>query len=1076
MIKKVLTGLFVMSCWTTLLAQDKTIGRSGPETTGPALATIKQPSVGAVTQPAPKGVVRGVVSDEKGSGLPGATVSVKGTQTGTTTDAEGRFTINMPAGTSVLVVSFIGMKTQEVEVGTRTTLNITLQTGDQSLDEVVVIGYGTAKRSDVTSSITTLKASELKDIPVAGVDQLLQGKAAGVTVTSNGGQPGGGVSVKVRGVTSINSNDPLFVIDGVPFVGGNTSSSSGYAGLGGGDGQTGNSVMAMLNPNDIESIDVLKDASAQAIYGSQAANGVILITTKKGKQGEGKINYETYFGVSEVAKRLDLMNLREFAQYQNEVLPLIGNPVAPEFKDPSILGTGTDWQEAMFRHGKIQNHQLSFSGGREKTTYYFSLNYFDNTGILLGSDFKRYSTRFSLDNQLKSWAKVGLSANVSRSIQNVSLADAAEGTIWWGAVTSPLVPVKNLDGSWGGGQTVGGVQYSNSNLVGNSQYRGNTKTSNNVFGNAYLELEFLKGLTLRNELSYSLGQDNNVAFQKAGNVGGTSFRSKLIDSRSDSYYYSITNYLNYNKWVNKHGIQLTAGHQAQSSYYQSMSGTKVDLQANIFDLNTGSSDQTTWGLSGGKGHWAMESWFARANYTYDERYSVSASFRADGSSNFGPNNRWGYFPGVSLGWTATNEKFLKDKAITNVMNYLKVRVGYGAVGNQNFPGGAPNPAYVGAVQFFSGPVGFGSSNMINGIPNPNLKWESVKTTNAGIDVGFLNGRIDATIDVYKKVTSDMIIFLTGPNLIGVGDQWDDLKAPLGNAGQMTNTGVDIGITSTNIRKGDLTWKTNLVFTHFKNTYDKAASAASALDGKVYYNNYLVTHTTPGKPVGSFWGLVTDGLYRSQEELAAGVPQFGYKVNQNETWLGDIRFRDINNDGKVDAQDMTFIGSPLPKFTWGLTNTLNYRDFDFSLFFQGSQGAKAFNFLRWQLEGLNNAWSNQMKTVVDRYSDTNPDGSLPRFTTTNKNNTAMSDRYVEDASYWRVQNITLGYRLPKAILGKIRAGNLRVYGSIQNLKTFTKYSGYDPEIGAFNNSIKLMNVDMGHYPNPRTFTVGANLQF
>ncbi|WP_229311148.1 SusC/RagA family TonB-linked outer membrane protein [Larkinella soli] len=1065
-----------MSCWTTLLAQDKTIGRSGPETTGPALATIKQPSVGAVTQPAPKGVVRGVVSDEKGSGLPGATVSVKGTQTGTTTDAEGRFTINMPAGTSVLVVSFIGMKTQEVEVGTRTTLNITLQTGDQSLDEVVVIGYGTAKRSDVTSSITTLKASELKDIPVAGVDQLLQGKAAGVTVTSNGGQPGGGVSVKVRGVTSINSNDPLFVIDGVPFVGGNTSSSSGYAGLGGGDGQTGNSVMAMLNPNDIESIDVLKDASAQAIYGSQAANGVILITTKKGKQGEGKINYETYFGVSEVAKRLDLMNLREFAQYQNEVLPLIGNPVAPEFKDPSILGTGTDWQEAMFRHGKIQNHQLSFSGGREKTTYYFSLNYFDNTGILLGSDFKRYSTRFSLDNQLKSWAKVGLSANVSRSIQNVSLADAAEGTIWWGAVTSPLVPVKNLDGSWGGGQTVGGVQYSNSNLVGNSQYRGNTKTSNNVFGNAYLELEFLKGLTLRNELSYSLGQDNNVAFQKAGNVGGTSFRSKLIDSRSDSYYYSITNYLNYNKWVNKHGIQLTAGHQAQSSYYQSMSGTKVDLQANIFDLNTGSSDQTTWGLSGGKGHWAMESWFARANYTYDERYSVSASFRADGSSNFGPNNRWGYFPGVSLGWTATNEKFLKDKAITNVMNYLKVRVGYGAVGNQNFPGGAPNPAYVGAVQFFSGPVGFGSSNMINGIPNPNLKWESVKTTNAGIDVGFLNGRIDATIDVYKKVTSDMIIFLTGPNLIGVGDQWDDLKAPLGNAGQMTNTGVDIGITSTNIRKGDLTWKTNLVFTHFKNTYDKAASAASALDGKVYYNNYLVTHTTPGKPVGSFWGLVTDGLYRSQEELAAGVPQFGYKVNQNETWLGDIRFRDINNDGKVDAQDMTFIGSPLPKFTWGLTNTLNYRDFDFSLFFQGSQGAKAFNFLRWQLEGLNNAWSNQMKTVVDRYSDTNPDGSLPRFTTTNKNNTAMSDRYVEDASYWRVQNITLGYRLPKAILGKIRAGNLRVYGSIQNLKTFTKYSGYDPEIGAFNNSIKLMNVDMGHYPNPRTFTVGANLQF
>ncbi|GAB3251985.1 TonB-dependent receptor [Larkinella harenae] len=1072
MIKHVLSGVLILSYWTVVQAQVRTNTVTDPAKTPVVMASLKNANVGKSDVNA---LVKGVVSDDKGNTLPGATVSVKGTTQGTTTDADGKFSINVPAGSNVLVISFIGMKTQEVEVGTRTTLNITLLSNDQSLDEVVVIGYGTAKRSDVTSSITTIKATELKDIPAAGVDQLLQGKAAGVTVTSNGGQPGGGVSVKVRGVTSINSNDPLFVIDGVPFVNGNTSNSTGYAGLGGGDGQTGNSVMAMLNPNDIESIDVLKDASAQAIYGSQAANGVILVTTKKGKQGEGKINYEMYTGVSEVARRLDLMDLRDFARYQNEVLPIIGNPVADEFKNPDLLGRGTDWQDAMFQRGAINNHQLSFSGGKDKTTYYLSLNYFDNKGILLGSNFKRYSSRFSLDTQLKSWAKVGLSANVSRSIQDVSLADAAEGTIWWGAVTSPLVPVKNLDGSWGGGQTVGGVQYSNANLVGNSQYRGNTKTSNNVFGSVYAELQLMKDLSLRNEVSYSLGQDNNIAFQRAGNVGGTSFRSKLIDSRSDSYYWSLTNYLNYNKYVGKHGIQATLGHQAQNSYYQSISGTKVDLQANIFDLNTGSSDQTTWGLSGGKGHWAMESWFARANYTYDDRYSLSASFRADGSSNFGPNNRWGYFPGVSAGWTVSNEKFMKG-SVANVLSYMKVRAGYGTVGNQNFPSGAPNPAYVGAVQFFSGPVGFGSSNMINGIPNPNLKWESVRTTNAGVDLGFLNGRIDATIDVYKKVTSDMIIFLTGPNLIGVGDQWDDLKAPLGNAGQMTNTGVDIGITTTNIKKGDFTWKTNAVFTHFKNTYDRAASAASALDGKVYYNNYLITHTTPGNPVGSFWGLVTDGLFRTQAELDQSLPQFGYKVNQNETWLGDIRYKDINGDGKIDAQDLTFIGSPLPKFTWGLTNSLNYKDFDFSLFLQGSQGGKAYNFLRWQLEGLNNAWSNQMRTVTDRYTETNPNGSLPRFTTTNKNNTAMSDRYVEDASYWRIQNITLGYRVPRTILNKVKMSNLRIYGSIQNLKTFTKYSGYDPEIGAFNNSIKLMNVDMGHYPNPRTFTIGANVQF
>ncbi|GAB3162651.1 SusC/RagA family TonB-linked outer membrane protein [Telluribacter humicola] len=1073
MMKHVLSGCLILSGWLSLTAQAQLPTNARPIKSQPILAKVTPAEADKLIDA--KATIKGVVTDDQGNTLPGATVSVKGMQMGTTTNVNGEYTINMPAGANVLVFSFIGMTTQEVEVGSRTTINVTLVPADRTLNEVVVIGYGTSKRADVTSSITTVKVTDIKDIPAAGVDQLLQGKAAGVTVTSNGGQPGGGVSVKVRGVTSINNNDPLFVIDGVPFVGGNTSSSTGYAGLGGGDGQTGNSVMAMLNPNDIESIDVLKDASAQAIYGSQAANGVILITTKKGRSGEGKITYEMYTGISEVARRLDLMKLPDFARYQNEVLPIIGNPVADEFKNPELLGPGTDWQDAMFQRGAINNQQLSFSGGRDKTTYYLSLNYFDNKGILLGSDFKRYSSRFSMDTQLKSWAKVGLSANVSRSIQNISLADAAEGTIWWGASTSPLTPVKNLDGSWGGGQTIGGVQYNNANLVGNSQFRGNNKTTNTIFGSLYAEFQLLKDLSLRNELSYSLGQNNNEAFQKAGNVGGTSFRSKLIDSRSDSYYWSLTNYLSYNKYFKKHGIQGTLGHQAQNSYYQGISGTKVDLQANIFDLNTGSADQTTWGLSGGKGQWAMESYFARANYTYDERFSLSASFRADGSSNFGPNNRWGYFPGVSAGWTISNEKFMKG-AISNVLNFTKLRLGYGVVGNQNFPSGAPNPAYVGAVQFFSGPVGFGSSNMINGIPNPNLKWESVKTSNVGLDLGFLGGRIDATIDVYKKVTSDMIIFLTGPNLIGVGDQWDDLKAPLGNAGQMTNTGVDIGITTTNIKKGDFTWKTNLVFTQFTNSYDQAASAASALDGKVYYNNYLITHTTPGRPVGSFWGLVTDGLFRTQEDLDNSLPQFGYNVNQTETWLGDVRFKDINGDDKIDAQDYTFIGSPLPKFSWGLTNTLNYSGFDFSLFLQGSQGAKAFNFLRWQLEGLNNAYTNQMTTVNDRYTEANPNGTLPRFTNTNKNNTAMSDRYVEDASFARIQNITLGYRLPASLLNKAKISNVRIYASIQNLKTFTKYSGYDPEIGSFNNSIKLMNVDTGHYPNPRTFTVGANLQF
>jgi len=1017
--------------------------------------------------------ISGIVSDQAGLPLERATVKVKGEKVSGITDASGRFHISVSSDAKTLIISYVGSKEQEVSIEGKSTILVTLNVTETKMNEVVVIGYGTAKRNDVSSAVSSVKAKDLKDMPVAGIDQALQGKVAGVTVTNNSGQPGGGVSVKVRGVTTINSNDPLIVIDGVPFVS-NTRSNTGYAGLGGSDGQTGNSVMASLNPGDIESIDVLKDASAQAIYGSQAANGVILITTKKGKTGEGKIAYDTYYGQQQVQKKLDLMNLQQFATYQNAVAPIIGLPPSEEFKDPSVLGSGTDWQEAMFQHGQVQNHQLSFSGGKDKTNYYLSLNYFDQKGILIGSDFKRYAIRFNLDQQLKSWLKVGFSTNASRSVQNVTLADAAEGTIWWGAVQNPLIPVKNFDGTWGGGTTIGGFQYSQDNPIARSYYRGNTSTNWQVFGNTYAEAQLMKDLSFRTEFAYSLSLNDNTAFQKSGAIGPTQLQSQLFDYRGNGYFYAWRNYLNYNKWFNKHQISVTAGHEAQYSYYESINGKKVDLANNILDLNAGNSDKTTWELGGGKNNWAMESWFARGTYTYDDRYSLSLSFRADASSNFGPNNRWGRFPGASFGWTVTNEKFADH--YKSIVNYLKLRVGYGSVGNQNLPSGAPNPPYTSVVGFWPGPVGFGTSSYLNGISNPDLSWESVVTKNAGIDASFLKGRIDLNVDVYKKTTTNMLLFLTGPRLIGVGDQWDDLKAPIGNVGQMSNTGIDISITSNNVKTKDFSWKTNVIFSQYKNRLDKMAASTAGLSGKVYYDNYTITYTKPGYAVGSFFGLVTDGLFRTQDDLKNSMPQFGYTVDQTHTWLGDIRFKDVNSDKTIDANDITFIGSPLPKFTYGFTNSFQYRDFDFSVFLQGSYGAKIFNFLRWQLEKMDNAYLNQLKTVLDRYTATNTNGKLPRFTNTNTNNVYMSDRYVEDGSYLRIQNISLGYRLPKKYADKAKVAGARVYVSVQNLKTFTKYTGYDPEIGAFNNNIKLMNVDMGHYPNPRTVTVGANLEF
>lgn len=1016
--------------------------------------------------------ITGTVKDNNGSPVAGATVEVKNTKIVAATNSAGVFALTIPANAKTLVVSSVGMKLKEVSIGNAEIIEVILEPTAQNLNEVVVIGYGTAKRANVTSSISSVSAKDIKDLPVAGIDQAIQGKVAGVTVTNNSGQPGGGVNIKVRGVTTINSNDPLIVIDGVPFIS-NTKSSAGYAGLGGSDGQTGNSVMATLNPNDIESIDVLKDASAQAIYGSQAANGVILITTKKGKSGEGKINYDTYYGLSNVVKKLDIMNLREFAKYQNEVVPVLGIQPTEEFADPSVLGNGTDWQEAMFRTGQVQNHQLSFSGGKDKTSYYLSLNYFDQSGILVGSDFKRYSTRFSLDHQLKSWIKIGVSTNASRSTQNVTLADAAEGTIWWGAIQNPLIPVKNIDGSWGGGNQIGGVKYYQDNPIARSALRGNKLVNSQVFGNIYADIEFIKGLNLRNEVAYSLGLTSSSAYQLAGVIGPNILQSQLYDNRSNNYYYAIRNYLNFNRNLGKHNISATAGHEAQYSYYENLGGKRVDLQNNILDINAGSSIKDTWELNGGKSQWAMESYFARANYSFDNKYSLSASFRADGSANFGTNNKWGYFPGISAAWTVSNESFAEF--LNPVINYLKLRVGYGAVGNQNLPSGAPTPPYISAVGFWPGPVGFGSSSYLNGIANPDLSWESVITKNAGVDISFLNGRIDVNFDVYRKTTTNMLLFLTGPRLIGVGDQWDDLKAPIGNVGQMSNTGFDLSINSTNIKSKNFTWKTNIIYSQFKNKLDKMANSTAGLTGKVYYDNYTLTYTNPGYAVGSFFGLVTDGLFRTQADLDASLPQFGYTVDQQHTWLGDIRFKDINGDKKINEDDITYIGSPLPKFTYGFTNTFQYKDFDLSIFLQGSYGAKVFNFLRWQLEKMDNAYYNQLRTVMDRYTDQNTNGKLPRFVNGQVNNIAMSDRYVEDGSYLRIQNLTVGYRVPSGILNRAKLNNTRLYLSVQNLWTFTKYSGYDPEVGAFNNNIRLMNVDAGHYPNPRSVTVGLNVE-
>lgn len=1016
--------------------------------------------------------VTGTVRDDKGVLLPNATVTAKGTRTSTSTNANGVFSITLPASSSTLVISYVGMVKQEIAVGSSDVVEVMLAPVNSSLSDVVVVGYGTRRRAEVTSSISSITEKDIRNLPVAGVDQALQGRLAGVTVTNNSGQPGGGVSVRVRGITTVNGNEPLYVIDGVPIL--TNSSSTAHNVLGGGGGQTQQSVLATLNPSDIASIDVLKDASAQAIYGSLAANGVVIITTKRGKAGDGKITYDFYYGWQEVPRRLDVMDLKEYAKYRTETGVQTGIVAPEEFTNPAVLGTGTNWQDGIFQVGNIQNHQLGLSGGRDKTTYYLSLNYFDQTGTVIGSGFTRYAIRFNLDNQLKPWFRSGISANASTTNQRITLTNEHDGIVSTALVMNPAIAIKNPDGSWGGRSDIAGAPYGeNYNPVALALLRDVRSEQSKVFGNVYGEILINKNFTLRNELGYDFQLAQNKAFQPTYKMGNVSVDvNRLREDRSNSLYWVFKSYLNFHKnYGGRHDVNATVGHEAQASKWDFINGERVNLATdNIQALNTGSTQGQNTG--GGKGDWAMESYFARAGYTYNDRYAINASIRRDASSNFGPNNRAGYFPAVSLGWTVTNEPFA---AKWSFLNYLKVRLGGGAVGNQSV---GQNAAYTTKVAIRATP--FGPGGVPGNVGNPDLKWESAITYNAGIDATFLNRRMELTVDVYRKTSSDFLLQAVLPSFTGLGTAFNDIQSPVVNSGEMTNTGIDIALTSYNIQRKDFTWKTSLVFSHYRNKLNRLNDSSAVISGTVQFGTLLVTRTVAGQPVGQFYGFVTDGIFRTMDELNNAVYQ-GLPITQNGTYLGDIRFRNIttNKTGGqevIDDQDVTFIGNPHPKFTFGLTNTFQYKSFDVSIFIHGSVGAKILNFTRRITEGMTDVTRNQLATVLDRYTADNTDGSLPRFNNTHQNNLRVSDRYVEDGSYVRIQNVALGYNLPARWVNKAKIASLRLYASAQNVVTFTNYSGYDPELGAFNKDIRFMNIDNGSYPVPRTFTVGVNVEF
>ena len=1031
--------------------------------------------VGMLTASAQTQTVKGMVtSATDGEPLIGATVMVKETKAGTVTDLDGNFTTKVSKG-QTLVVSYIGYETKNIKYTGQATLNVALSADNTALDEVVVVGYGVMKRSDITGSVVSVGEKDIKKSVITSVDQALQGRAAGVQVTQNSGSPGGGISVAIRGVNSLNGNEPLYVIDGVAV-----------------DGQTnGNSsALSSINPSDIVSMEVLKDASATAIYGSRASNGVVLITTKKGQAGKPSISYEGYYAVQKIPNKLETMNLREYAQLYNERARQLGWSYKEEFSDPSVLGDGTDWQEELFRTAPMQNHQLSVSGGNDIGQYMISGGYLSQDGIAVGSNFKRFSARINADTKIGKWLQIGVQSSFSRTEKTNTIDD---GNVIETALRQlPEIPARNPDGSWG-------IQQSNdmstvvSNPLADAMTRENYDKGLSLMLNGYANVNICKGLSFRMEYGGSYGYDNHYYFQPELHLGKYySQDSKGERKSSNSNYWSFKQYFTYmNTFAKKHSVNVMVGHEAQESSWEYLqAGVAGYLFNNVHELSVGDAKTAT--NSSAKGSSSIESYYGRLNYVFDERYLITATLRADGSSTFGPDNRWGWFPSVALAWRMKQESFLKD---ISWLSNAKLRLGWGLVGNQN-AGAYAYGAKMAAVSTAWG-TGFYPSNF----SNSKLKWEQTKSWNVGLDLSFFNNRIEFIFDAYLKYTDNLLMQADLPSYIsGI------ITSPWVNSGAMRNSGFEFTLNTVNISKKNLEWTSGITFSLNRNKVTSLYTESTGIQGKI--NNQTYTYTTVGQPVGQFYGYKVIGMFEKEDDfyLKDINGEYLLDANGNKTfvalptgktvdkgtgiWYGDYIYEDLNNDGVIDEKDRTYIGNPEPKFTFGVNNSLRWRDFDFTLFITGSVGNKVFNYLAQQQSNPMSFWTT-LKSVSDyaKYAKIDPNGdeslsnmrlinpgaSTYRIDQSGSNeNSRMSNIFIEDGSYLRFKNLAIGYTVPKKWLKKIHIENLRVYFNVQNLWTITKYKGYDPEVGSYNQNVLLRGVDYARYPSQRIYTFGLNL--
>ncbi|MGV3528046.1 MAG: SusC/RagA family TonB-linked outer membrane protein [Flavisolibacter sp.] len=1033
--------------------------------------------------------ITGTVTDDKQAPLVGASVSVKGSQAAVMTDAQGKFTLSVPANANTLVITYVGMQPREVILGNSTNVAVTLTPTSGTLSDIVVVGYGQARKANLTTAQTSVGAKDIEKTVNTTIEQAIQGRAAGVYVTQNSGQPGGGITVNIRGISSLGRTQPLYVIDGVQIQA-NEDVSYGN--------QSTSNPLSGLNPADIEDIQILQGPSATAIYGSRGTNGVILVTTKRGKAGDVKINYAYQYNLQTPPESLQVMNLRQYAQMVKEYHVIAGGTTPGEFLDPTLLGEGTDWQRELFNNAGMSKHQLNLSGGSNNTTYYMSGEYLDQEGVALGSGFNRYGFRLNLDNKPREWATIGANLSFNQTNENLTATNYgnAESPLIANALRlTPQIPVKNLNGTWGGSDPVNGAnQYAPVNPIALASLITNKNMKRQFLGGLNLGINITKALVVRTSFNGNVGNGLSTYYTPTYNLDQWHYNTtaSLQSGTYSSWYWNWNQLVEYNNRFGKHNVTVMASHEAQESEWKAVNAGRTGFLTNdILDVNAGDPVSATNG--GGTYPWSMESYLGRLNYNYDNRYLLTGTFRRDGSPNFGSDNRWGNFPSVSLGWRVSRESFFNIPFISE----LKLRYETGLTGNQGTGSGIYAPLATGATPW-------GTGFLPSTFTNPKLKWEETKTNNFGFNLGFVHNRFTIEGDYYVKNTDNLILQASLPWYMGTNGSPGSVGAPLVNTGSLETKGWNLTFNSVNINNADFKWETNLNLSHFNSLVTALNSDNAFIERTSWWMNNWTQRAAIGSQPWLFRGYMEDGLFQSLDDIGKSPLPVDNNGNPRPVdaatgiWVGDVKYKDINGDNKIDVNDMTDIGNPWPKLTGGLTNTFSYKGFELSMLITGSYGNDIYNYIAAASSNPNNInLSRNLLIDAMEYAKltedgngrpvlSNPGTSIPRISnnqvSSDNNYGRITDRFVEDGSYLRLKNVSLSYNIPQSLLGATRVlKGARLSVGAQNVYTLTKYKGYDPEVGAYvgtgaQGNNQAIGIDFGRYPLTPMYTASISVNF